>query len=220
MYVCTYCTCILHTVLILLIPHDFESPQIDPHLRYRSMSASQAKTSDDRQPSAENAATTMADNVGYCRLVTVAPFSTHTSFARRAPVPLSCGPAHTAHLSDAIRRSFGDAAPTHHGSLPAASPFSTHSHVAHRCCDCSRRATCSLMKLKGKAPACACKLEILAHPFLLPQHYISSPAPRLASSLHHLQLQASPIPLKSSLPTPSSLLRSPFLRPPAPLLNA
>ena len=122
------------------------------------MSASTPEISNDRQPPARNAATAVIDNVDYCRFVTVAPFPPQPSPARHAPVPLYSGPAHIAHLPAAIRRPFGDDAPHHHGSLPAAPSTSTPSHADHRCCACSRRATCSLTKLKGKAPACACKL--------------------------------------------------------------
>jgi hypothetical protein len=52
------------------------------------MSDRTAEASDDRQPPAQNAATTMADTVGYCRFVTVASLSTPTSPACPAlPVP-------------------------------------------------------------------------------------------------------------------------------------
>ena len=46
----------------------------------------------------------------------------------------------------------------HHGASPAPPPFSPLRPDNPRCCDCSRRSTCSLTRPRDRSPACACKL--------------------------------------------------------------
>ena len=147
------CTVCMH--VILHPPPPFAPTQIGQCSRQSAMSAREERTPTERKTAAFEAATTMGAIGTYCHFVSVAPSLPTNSSARRAPVSAYGASVH-AH-STIWRSSDVDTNQQHATPIAAPPPPPSLRPPPHRCCDCSRRSTCSLSKSRARTSACACK---------------------------------------------------------------
>ena len=122
------------------------------------MSARVEGKTTDRKTAAFEAATTTGAIGTYCHFVSVDPSLPTNATARRAPVSAYGASVHApSSIPGIFWRSSAPNTSQHHAVSAAAPPPSPLLPPTHRCCECSRRSTCSLSQSRARTPACACK---------------------------------------------------------------